>query len=250
MVIVWSEEFRRSYCRDPAAERGRVDLLAEALLDRFPSMEASPASFDEARLVHTPGHISALRKKRKVANAALLALGATISASQLALRGQRAFALVRPPGHHASPDDAWGFCYLNNVAIAVEAAIRSEAVKRVLIVDFDLHHGDGTEAAFRGRLDVTYVHPEAGDRRGYLDALRSAVDEAPAYDLLAVSAGFDRHVDDWGEMLRTEDYRSIGKLLCRAAEARCEGRLFAALEGGYDPKALRDAGVAFLSGVA
>ena len=85
---------------------------------------------------------------------AILAAGATIEAAQSALNKEAAFALCRPPGHHASPDSCWGFCYFNNVAIAVRKLLAEGKVKRVLIVDFDLHYGDGTANTFVGESDV------------------------------------------------------------------------------------------------
>jgi hypothetical protein len=117
-----------------------------------------------------------------------------------------------------------------------------------LILDIDLHFGDGTSNIFRGRDDVTYLHPEGSTREEWLDDCREGLDEAPAFDIVAISAGFDRHVDDWGQLLTTDDYHTTGRWVRELADARCQGRRFALLEGGYNSASLADAAVALARG--
>ncbi|PKM83848.1 MAG: acetylpolyamine aminohydrolase [Firmicutes bacterium HGW-Firmicutes-13] len=179
---------------------------------------------------------------------ALLAAGATLKAAEIAMTGEFAFALCRPPGHHASPGSCWGFCYFNNAAIAVQKLLFEEKINSALIIDFDLHFGDGTSNIFYGNPKVNYRHVQGGNRISFIEDLEKYLDNASA-DIVAVSAGFDRHQMDWGHMLSTEDYHTMGNLLGSFARKNCEGRLFAALEGGYNPISLGDAVSGFLDGL-
>mgnify|MGYP001057667851 CR=1 FL=1 len=100
---------------------------------------------------------------------ALLAAGGAIKAAKLAMSGEPAFGLIRPPGHHASRDRSWGFCFFNNIAISI-ARLREEGdVRKAVILDIDLHFGDGTASVFHGMPEVVYFHPEARDRREFVD---------------------------------------------------------------------------------
>jgi len=127
----------------------------------------------------------------------------------------------------------------------VEKLRRLRKVNRVLIVDFDLHYGDGTENAFRGEPNITYYHLP---RTNSLEELEKMLSEAKGYDLVAVSAGFDRHVEDWGGMLTTQDYTQIGEAIKRFSEKICDGKRFAVLEGGYNHRVLGKNVRAFLEG--
>lgn len=188
---------------------------------------------------------------------------------------RQAFALVRPPGHHARPDRAMGFCLFNNLAIAVEIARREFEVERVLVVDWDVHHGNGTQAAFWDRADVLVVdvhqaphYPgtgaltEIGDGEGrgytinlpvpaglgdedYLSLFRRVlIPVAGAFDpdLVVVAAGFDAHVaDPLGDMrLSSDGFRRLAELVRAIADRHAGGRLLATLEGGYALDALAD----------
>jgi acetoin utilization deacetylase AcuC-like enzyme len=181
---------------------------------------------------------------------ALLAAGGTLQAARLALEGQSAFALVRPPGHHASPASCWGFCYFNNVAIAVQTLLDEGAIDSAVILDIDLHFGDGTQNHFNRSRSVQYIHPE-GDHSGeWMERCRHELDAAGRADLIAVSAGFDRHIDDWGEILETEDYRTIGDWVRAFCDEHCFGRApFAVLEGGYNHQTLAASAVALCEGM-
>ncbi len=249
MKIVYHEKFREVYSGDPAAKPGRIECILEELkaVEGLSFVEAEDASEEDVRLVHEQGHINYV-KKLDLYEVALLAVGGAIKAGELASRGEPSFGLIRPPGHHASSGHSWGFCYFNNVAVSVERLRRKGLVKRVLIVDFDLHYGDGTANVFAGNPDVTYYHLPGGDRVHQLSQLSAFLSEAGDYDLVAVSAGFDRHVEDWGGVLETRDYRVIGEEIKRFAEESCYGRRFAVLEGGYNLKVLGKNVKAFIEG--
>jgi acetoin utilization deacetylase AcuC-like enzyme len=183
--------------------------------------------------------------------------------------GGRAFCAVRPPGHHATPDRAMGFCLFNNVAVAAAHAIEAHGLRRVAIADFDVHHGNGTQDIFERDARVMFVsshqsplYPETGmpDEHGVgniINAPLAAGDGSYEFrelwegallpklyafkpQLVLVSAGFDAHRADPLAQLRlaTEDYAWITGRLADLAHAHAGGRLVSTLEGGYDLQAL------------
>jgi acetoin utilization deacetylase AcuC-like enzyme len=248
MKVWFHERFLERYARDPAAEEGRLETMLAAARTHHELAVPAAATEEDVRLVHTRRHFEELRRERRIFPVALLAAGGAVAAAEEALAGRPSFALIRPPGHHASPDSCWGFCFFNNVAIALSRLLYRGAIGGAFVLDFDLHHGDGTENAFRTEPRVQYAHPEASDRVGFLEQTRRVLGEAAPYDLLAVSAGFDRFAEDWGGMLALEDYRELGRLARDEARRRCAGRRFAALEGGYNHDRLGDCLAAFLEG--
>ncbi|MCS7143764.1 MAG: histone deacetylase family protein [Archaeoglobaceae archaeon] len=241
MEIVFSQKFYKVYSHEPAAEPGRMEAIVRELKG-YEFVEPKPADEKDVLLVHTKRHFEYIKRDRELFEIAMLAVGGTILSAEIAFR-EPSFALVRPPGHHASPDSAWGFCYFNNVAIAVKKLLTEGKISKAVIVDFDLHFGDGTANTFRDEPRVIYYHMSGINIEGIAEFL-----ERHEYDIIAVSAGFDRHIDDWGGLLETEDYTEIGRILKEFAEKKCNGKRFAALEGGYNHEVLGKNVKAFLKG--
>ena len=185
----------------------------------------------------------------------------------LAGADKTAFCAVRPPGHHAESDGAMGFCFLNSIALGATAALAGDEIERVAILDFDVHHGNGTVEMFQDRPEVlvcsSFQHPfyphrshdvvrpnivntplpagTAGSEfRRALEADWLPALERHQPDLLLVSAGFDAHRDDplAGLNLDEADYRWVSELIMAAADRHSSGRVISALEGGYDLNAL------------
>jgi len=248
------------------------------------------ATHEELARIHDPGHVARIAAtagmervqldpdtvtSRGSYEAALHGAGAVLRATEAVSAGesQGAFALVRPPGHHAESATAMGFCLFNNVAVAAAHAVTELGLSRVLILDPDVHHGNGTQHSFFSRRDVLYVsshrypfYPgtgwfdERGDGKGeghtlnlpmppgmgdadflylYREVVGPVVDEYRP-ELILVSAGFDTWMNDplGGMAVTAEGYAALFGLFRDWAETHCAGRLVYALEGGYDPPGL------------
>jgi acetoin utilization deacetylase AcuC-like enzyme len=245
----------------------------------------------EITRIHDPDYLTSIKETagRAVAldpdtftspgtfSAAYLAAGAAVSAVEHVLdgpAGTRAFALVRPPGHHAERNRAMGFCLLNNIAIAAASA-RARGLSRVAIVDYDVHHGNGTQWSFYDDPSVLFISSHqfpyypgtgaAGDigtgaGAGYtvnlpLSAGATDADYELAYtrlalpilkrfkpELILVSAGFDAHMDDplAGMRLTSPYFGRLTAAMAAVADESCDGRLVAVTEGGYDLTALAE----------
>lgn len=232
MKIVFHEKYREEYTTDPAAKRGRLDGAVEELDPLYEFVEPEMCTEEDVLLVHTKNHFDMIARSSQLFSMALLAAGGAIQAAENAMKEEPAFALIRPPGHHASPDDCWGFCWFNNIAIAVERLRKQGRVNKAFILDFDLHFGDGTKNYFSQVPNVTYFH------MGSLNDLSSRLQEVTECDLVGISAGFDRHLEDWGGMLSTQDYKYIGSAVKEMCNRLCPDKCFAVLEGGYNHSVL------------
>ncbi len=248
----------------PKATRQQISLAHPAdyvdfVLESIPS--SGYAAFDADTMV-SPGS----------GEAALRAAGALCEAVDAVVGGtaENAFCAVRPPGHHAEASRAMGFCLFNSVAIGAQHARAAHGLKRVAVVDFDVHHGNGTQAIFWDDPELFYasshqmpLYPGTGavDETGVAgnivnaplpagsgsDAFRAAMTgrilpalETFSPELIIISAGFDAHADDplAGLNFQDEDYAWATSELCAVAGRACGGRLISALEGGYDLDAL------------
>jgi acetoin utilization deacetylase AcuC-like enzyme len=245
MDVIYHEDFNQSYCSDPAAAVGRIEAVFNVIRNKVTFVQAIPAQEEDIAAVHTKFHIEMVNKER-VYDIAALAAGGAIQAAQIGLN-KPCFALIRPPGHHASMDSAWGFCYFNNMAIALEKLKREQKFQKAFVLDFDLHYGDGTVNILRGKKYVTIFNPAASSRDEYLQAVERHL-FSDQFDIIGVSAGFDNHVEDWGGLLTTENYCRIGQMV-REASVINKGGCFAVLEGGYNHRVLGQNVMAFIEGM-
>ena len=255
-------------------------LLTKGLLDYMNGYDAPLATTEQLARAHASGYVQELidasptEGYHKVdpdtdmnpytVRAALRAAGAAVQATDLVLDGgvPTAFCCVRPPGHHAERGAAMGFCFFNNVAVGIRHALSAHGLQRVALIDFDVHHGNGSEDIFRGDERVLMcsifeqgLYPFTGESatgpnmvnvglppRSGSDKFRDAViqDWLPALEafapqLIYISAGFDGHrEDDMGNLGLVEaDYAWVTQQLMGVAQRHCNGRIISCLEGGY-----------------
>ena len=271
----------------PGRLAATLDALAQPAFTDL-HRHAAPCASDEAiMLVHPPAHLATLRRLHAAGvrvdidpdtvlmeaslEAALRAAGGGVHAVDLIMSGcvERAFVAVRPPGHHAKPEAAMGFCLLNNASIAARYAVTHHRLPRVAIVDFDVHHGNGSQTICATDTNLLYVsshqmpcYPGTGAREETAGGRLVNMPLAPgsgskqfraawaatglpalaafAPSFLVVSAGFDAHLDDPLAQLRLqiEDFIWLTRSLVELANTCCAGRIVSLLEGGYDLHAL------------
>jgi acetoin utilization deacetylase AcuC-like enzyme len=269
-----------------------VEEAIESLADKIVRIPPREASREDLLLVHSPEYIDmifGINKDQIVMldpdtafspqskEVSLMAVGGVLEAADRVMKGEirRAFCAVRPPGHHAERHRAMGFCIFNNIAIGAAYMRTHDDIERIAIIDWDLHHGNGTQRVFYGRDDIMYIslhqfpyypgsgsseekgsgkgvgytinipmQPGAGDVE-YRDAFDRAV--LPALvkfepNLIFISAGFDAHrYDPLGGMnLSSEFYGEMTRMLIDIADRFGRGRIISVLEGGYDPGALME----------
>jgi acetoin utilization deacetylase AcuC-like enzyme len=299
---------RRFQLHDPGAQHpespGRLAHIQQALdayriEERWRRIDARPATTEQLELVHSRNHVERVRRAAQMAPAyldpdtpvsaasydtAVLAAGGVLACvDEICSREtDRVFAFVRPPGHHAEPDRAMGFCLFNNVAIAAAHLRQKHRLDRVAIVDIDVHHGNGTQAMFYDDPAVLFVSTHqypyfpgtgastelgSGDGWGYtinfpLPAgtgdgvfvpiyarIVSAILDQFNPQFLLVSAGFDALLGDplGGLAVSIAGYAAVCAVLLKAADRCCGGRICFVLEGGYSPAGLRDCTTAILA---
>jgi acetoin utilization deacetylase AcuC-like enzyme len=278
----------------PDRYRAVEAALSRPQFDALVREEAEPADLTATRYVHSNRYVDALEAARpddgyvyldggdtmmepSSWETALRGVGATLQAVDRVLSGdaQNAFVACRPPGHHAEAERAMGFCLFNNISIGARHAQRKHGLARVAIVDFDVHHGNGTQQIFYSDPSVLYASTHQmplfpgtgavretgvgnifnsplapGDggaelRAAFQDRILPAL-QSFSPELIIVSAGFDAHErDPLGSLRMTAaDFAWVTRELMTSAERLCDGRLVAVLEGGYDLEALTDSVIA------
>jgi acetoin utilization deacetylase AcuC-like enzyme len=274
----------------PDRYRAVAAALSRPQFDTLVREEAEPADLAATRYVHSNRYVDALEAARpedgyvyldggdtmmepSTWQTALRGVGATLQAVDRVLAGdaQNAFVACRPPGHHAETERAMGFCLFNNISIGARHAQRKHGLMRVAIVDFDVHHGNGTQQIFYSDPSVLYASTHQmplfpgtgavretgvgnifnaplapGDggtelRAAFRDRIMPAL-QAFSPEMIIVSAGFDAHERDPLASLRMTavDFAWVTRELMASAEKLCDGRLVAVLEGGYDLQGLAD----------
>jgi acetoin utilization deacetylase AcuC-like enzyme len=226
LKIVFHDKYFDVYSVDPASAEGRLDSAHGTLKENCEFVQPELAREEDLLLVHSQTHADHVRQDTHLFEVASLAVGGAICASEMVLDGEPAFGLIRLPGHHASPNSCWGFCYFNNIAIAIRRLIHDRKIRRALIIDFDLHFGDGTNNTLAGDANVVYHH--MGQDPGELEGFLSTTGD---FDMLAVSAGFDRGIADWGGTLTDEDYEQIGRLLKEFSQSECSRKTICCTRG-------------------
>ncbi len=295
--LVYHPQYLAHYTGSTHPERkDRLDAIVRrleetGLLDELPSVLPRPAAIEELSAVHDEEYILSVRDRiergvtlldatdtgvgKESWNAALLAAGGACSAVDAVMAGEvmRVFCAVRPPGHHARRNAAMGFCIFNNVAVAARYLQQSYGISRVAIIDWDVHHGNGSQEMFYDDPTVFYlslhqfphypgtgsstesgegegvgfnfnvpVPPDTGEAeyiRLFEDAIGSRI--APFRpEFIFISAGFDAHADDplSNLSLREESYRRMTEITCAIANEHAGGRIVSLLEGGYELDAL------------
>jgi acetoin utilization deacetylase AcuC-like enzyme len=249
ITIVYHEGCLTPYFTSVAECPLRISSIHNKLKERYVTVAPSPASGDDIVRVHTPEHLERVQQEGiETYRTALLAAGGAICAAGLAFDKKTSFAVVRPPGHHAGRSRYGGFCFFNNIAVAVASLLKKGDIESAVIVDTDMHQGDGTQDIFSEDPAVSIVDIRANERTAYLEILEEKLGEIPRADILAVSAGFDLYVKDWGGLLETSDFQQIGYLLHKTALEKTGGRYFAVLEGGYFLESLARNALAFCQG--
>lgn len=277
----------------------RLIVIADAIaeLDFLQHVSAPPATHADLLLAHSQTYLDNVFEQipnwglnfldpetvvcSQSGEAALYAAGAVLAAAEAVIKGQgdNAFCAVRPPGHHAHRNHAAGFCLFNNIAIGALAALKYHGLQRVAILDFDVHHGDGTQDILWDNPDIFFasthqwplyngrsttaqergahgtIHnfpfPPGTDGKAVVDVWEKIIlPQVSAFqpEIVFVSAGFDGHRDDpLANLGFTEaDYAQLMHAIKQRAEKICNGRLVAVLEGGYNLQALSDSVVACL----
>jgi acetoin utilization deacetylase AcuC-like enzyme len=284
---------------------GRLRAITRALRDdpdlfhQVEHLEGRHATIAELELVHDPAYVASVRVIAEQGggrldadtvassgswDAATAGAGCVLAAVDLSVSGvnSRSFCAVRPPGHHAVYNRAMGFCLFGNVALAAHYARRHHGVDRILIIDWDVHHGNGTQALVENEPGIHFVsmhqwpwYPGTGaaDDRGphqtvwnipkpaglkpaeYVDALERGIDDATkgfVPQLILISAGFDSLAGDplGGFTLELDDIELLTRSVVARAESWCDGRVVSALEGGYAPDRVGQAAVRHLAALA
>ncbi len=255
-VVFHRRYFNSDYSADPAASPGRLESIIDAFTAKpgvYEFVTPEPASDEDILRAHSQAHLFRIKRDPLLYELAALAAGGAITAAKLAFAGSPAFAAIRPPGHHASADSCWGFCYFNNISVSLLRLFAEKKISSAFVLDFDLHTGDGNINILENRRDgfrVDILNPMARESGEYLDEVEEHMNGLRDIDIFVAAAGFDQGLDDWGNLLSPENYTELGRLMRVHSERLCGGRRYALLEGGYNHDVLGMNADAFCEGFA
>jgi len=244
MKIVFHDRFYvANYSMDPAASPGRIKSIMNKLKENkdFEFKIPTSATKEDILRAHTERHYNYIESDPLLFELASLAAGGAILAAEEAYNGSPSFAVIRPPGHHASSDSAWGFCFFNNISISLLKLFSENKIKSAFVLDFDLHDGDGNINILKNRNDglkVEILNPMSSPPNYYLKSVKDYMENLEDIDIITASAGFDQGIEDWGNLLSPKDYTELGSIMKVYSEKLCNGRRFALLEGGYNHNVL------------
>ena len=251
MKIIYHPLMLETYDSTPAGAPGRLESAVEILKKQpdYEFIEPPLATEEQILRAHSVDLMEQIQRRDRLSRMSLLAAGGAILAGKIAVKGEPVFALIRPPGHHASEDSNWGFCYYNNISVSLLHLLAKGLINSAFILDFDLHTGDGNINILGDDRRFTIYNPNGNGDDQYLADAKRALDNSPDVDIIVASAGFDEYEGDWGGNLSTEAFRKIGHLMFEFAEERCEGKRYALLEGGYNFSDLGKNILAFCEGL-
>jgi len=241
--VLYSEDFLTDYPTVDCESPERAWAIQSALREIAEFHEPSLCTEDDLLRCHTESLIKSVERGGKVYPVARKAAGGAIMAAEIALK-QPSFALIRPPGHHAGRNFNGGFCFFNNMAIALFSLLSRGAVRNALIIDIDLHYGNGTEDIVKEDNRISFRNIHSLHREHFLAEVEAALGDAQSFDLVGCSAGFDTYVHDWGGILFTDDYREIARMIISS-----NPHTFTILEGGYYVSDLGKNAAAYLKGI-
>lgn len=210
--VVYSKDFLADYPTVDCECPDRVEKIYSHIRNIADFTEPGPCGISDLMLCHSEQLVRSVQRDPVIYDIACRSAGGAIKAAELALQ-RPSFALIRPPGHHAGHDFNGGFCFFNNMTIAIKGLVSKGLIRNALIIDIDLHYGNGTYDIVRGDGNIEFVNIDPASREDFFSDIEAALKKASSFDMLCCSAGFDTYIRDWGGLLFTEDYRKAGHML-------------------------------------
>ncbi len=235
MKIIFHHDFYKVYSDESAAVSGRMEAIMDYLKENsnYEIIEPSKADYFDLIAVHDENYVKdVFNNKNEIYKVAELSAGAAMLAGEFSISEEPAFAVIRPPGHHAYRNNAWGYCYFCNMAVSITNLIKKGKINSAFILDFDAHTGDGTIDCLKHNKNIKILNPMA-EADKYIKTIENYIKELEPVDLVAVCAGFDSYEKDCGGKLKTFDYYTIGRMMKLLTKKFGHNRRFAVLEGGY-----------------
>jgi len=236
MKMLFHDKFYESdYANNGASIPGRMEAIMAVISSdsAFEIVCPQPATEDALKLAHSQVYVDSVKSNGPLYDMATLAAGAAIAAADIAVTGEPAFACIRPPGHHANRESAWGYCVFCNMGIALLHLKEQRKIESAFVLDFDAHTGDGTKDVLSDWQECRILNPYAENSETYIKEIKDFIKDLPAVDIIGVCAGFDSYQKDVGRKLATFDFYRIGVLMKQFAQRAACRRRFAILEGGY-----------------